>query len=126
LTEEAVCKLAEYTFPGNVRELENILERAVALSGDVNITADDIQLQRPMDADSRKPLADPVALNQNAEVSRAGDHPNDLLGDQLESVERDAIVNALQETRYNKTAAAKRLGLTLRALRYRMQKLNID
>jgi two-component system response regulator PilR (NtrC family) len=126
LTEEAVRKLAEYTFPGNVRELENILERAVALSGDVNITADDIQLQRPMDADSREPLADPVALNQNAEVSRAGDHPNDLLGDQLESVERDAIVNALQETRYNKTAAAKRLGLTLRALRYRMQKLNID
>jgi two-component system response regulator PilR (NtrC family) len=126
LTEEAVCKLAEYTFPGNVRELENILERAVALSGDVNITADDIQLQRPMDANSREPLADPVALNQNAEVSRAGDHPNDLLGDQLESVERDAIVNALQETRYNKTAAAKRLGLTLRALRYRMQKLNID
>jgi two-component system response regulator PilR (NtrC family) len=126
LTEEAVCKLAEYTFPGNVRELENILERAVALSGDVNITADDIQLQRPMDAASREPLADPVALNQNAEVSRAGDHPNDLLGDQLESVERDAIVNALQETRYNKTAAAKRLGLTLRALRYRMQKLNID
>jgi two-component system response regulator PilR (NtrC family) len=126
LTEEAVRKLAEYAFPGNVRELENILERAVALSGDVNITADDIQLQRPMDADSREPLADPVALNQNAEVSRAGDHPNDLLGDQLESVERDAIVNALQETRYNKTAAAKRLGLTLRALRYRMQKLNID
>lgn len=106
LTEAAKIKLADYDFPGNVRELENILERAVALSGAGAIDADDIQVQ------------------QSAAPADAG--AADPLGDQLESVERTAIVKALTETRYNKTAAAKRLGLTLRALRYRMQKLDIE
>ena len=52
--------------------------------------------------------------------------PPPLLGDRLDSVERETIVKALEENRYNKTATAKKLGLTLRALRYRMQKLGID
>ncbi|NND35671.1 MAG: sigma-54-dependent Fis family transcriptional regulator [Gammaproteobacteria bacterium] len=105
LTPAARARLASYDFPGNVRELENVLERAVALSGDAPIDAQDIQVQ-------------------NSPEQPAG--AAHLLGDQLESVERDAIIKALEETRYNKTAAAKLLGLTLRALRYRIEKLGID
>ncbi|MBT8444207.1 MAG: sigma-54 dependent transcriptional regulator [Gammaproteobacteria bacterium] len=105
LTPAARARLASYDFPGNVRELENVLERAVALSGDAPIDAQDIQVQ-------------------NSPGQPAG--AAHLLGDQLESVERDAIIKALEETRYNKTAAAKLLGLTLRALRYRIEKLGID
>ncbi len=104
LTEAARRKLAEYSYPGNVRELENILERALALAGDDGIDADDIQVQEV------------TASLETAEH----------LGEQLESVERDAIRNALEECRYNKTRAAKKLGLTLRALRYRMEKLGIQ
>jgi two-component system response regulator PilR (NtrC family) len=101
---EARRKLASYHYPGNVRELENILERAIALCGEAGIAAEDILVQE----------------------SSLADNGAAALGDQLESVERDAIRKALEETRYNKTQAAKRLGLTLRALRYRMEKLGLD
>ena len=110
LTDAALKKMAAYDFPGNVRELENILERALALSGDAPIDAEDIQIQVNREPAGTRPMETSVSA----------------LGDQLESVERDAIVQALEESRYNKTAAAKALGLTLRALRYRMQKLEID
>jgi two-component system response regulator PilR (NtrC family) len=111
LDDSARAKLAAYHFPGNVRELENILERAVALAGEGQVTAGDIQLQ------------------ENTVVSDAAGHEqpgHEQLGAQLESVERDAIEEALKANRYNKTATAKQLGLTLRALRYRMQKLGLD
>ncbi|MGI9343491.1 MAG: sigma-54-dependent transcriptional regulator [Gammaproteobacteria bacterium] len=106
LTPAAQRRLSEYAFPGNVRELENILERAVALSGDAQIDAEDLQLQ-------------------DSTASAAGGEAH-ALGDQLDSVERDAILKALEDHRHNKTAAAKALGITLRALRYRMEKLGID
>jgi two-component system response regulator PilR (NtrC family) len=106
LDDSARAKLAAYHFPGNVRELENILERAVALAGKGQVSADDIHLQ------------------ENTVLSDAADH--EQLGAQLESVERDAIEEALKANRYNKTATAKQLGLTLRALRYRIQKLGLD
>ena len=114
LSPEARRKLSTYSYPGNVRELENILERAVALSGDKQISADDIQIRDMIDPVQDEPPAADTA------VSGAG------LGDRLETVERDAIIRALEAARYNKTAAARNLGLTLRALRYRMQKLGID
>jgi two-component system, NtrC family, response regulator PilR len=113
LTPEAWAKLHGYRFPGNVRELENVLERAVALCGE-HITADDILVQEPAGGDTGTP---PAAVRDEA---------SPLLGDRLESVEREAIRRALEENRYNKTATARKLGLTLRALRYRMQKLGMD
>ncbi|MDH3509619.1 MAG: sigma-54 dependent transcriptional regulator [Gammaproteobacteria bacterium] len=118
LTDAAKDKLVAYRYPGNVRELENILERTVALSGDAPIAAEDIMIQQ-----SSAPQEDPASLPGDRVVAET---PGDDLGNQLESVERRAIIRALEETRYNKTAAAKQLGLTLRALRYRIQKLGIE
>jgi two-component system response regulator PilR (NtrC family) len=109
LGQDAVAALDSYSFPGNVRELENILERAVTLSTGGEIRAADIQL-RPTPGVAGVP---PV-VNGGA------------LGDQLEGLEREAIVKALEQTRYNKTAAAKVLGMSFRALRYRIKKLGIE
>jgi two-component system response regulator PilR (NtrC family) len=104
----ALKALSTYSFPGNVRELENILERALAMSGGNAIRADDLQLRST-------PLS--------AAAAEAGTGP---LGEQLEEIEREAIIKALEQTRYNKTAAAKLLGVTFRALRYRIKKLGLE
>ena len=120
LTAGASNKLAAYHYPGNVRELENILERAVALSGEAPIAAEDIMIQKASAAAAQNEVGSVPAAPSAAPAGVDG------LGDQLESVERSAIIQALEETRYNKTAAAKQLGLTLRALRYRIQKLGIE
>jgi len=110
LSKEALVALENYAFPGNVRELENILERAIAMSTGGEVRSSDIQL-RPTPAGS---TAAPNAPNGGA------------LGDRLEDIERDAIIKALEQTRYNKTAAAKALGMSFRALRYRIKKLGIE
>ncbi len=110
LGQDALKALETYAYPGNVRELENILERAITLSTGREVSAGDIQL-RPT----------PSGIAPAAAASNGAP-----LGDHLEDIERDAIVKALEQTRYNKTAAAKVLGMSFRALRYRIKKLGIE
>lgn len=107
---EALRALADYDFPGNVRELENVIERAVALCGNEVITPDDMRLV-------------PVESVQGENgAGTGGKYP---LTDYLDRIEREAILEALHQTNFNRTAAAKILGVTFRALRYRMERLSI-
>jgi len=105
--DEAMRALCGYGFPGNVRELENVLERAIALCNGQQIEVADLQLAP--DAEMDLPGADGEAL-QNY----------------LDRVERQAILDALQKTGNNRTAAARLLGVTFRSLRYRIERLGID
>ena len=109
LSEAAKAALQTYSFPGNVRELENILERATALAGGEVIEADDLQLS----------LADTLA----GETPGRG---SESLDDYLNRLERQAILEALQQTEGNRTAAARQLGVTFRSLRYRLERLGIE
>ena len=125
MTEQARAALQRYAFPGNVRELENILERAIALSATGVIDLDDLQLRQPAAAAPVDGTAGEGLAAQPAPMPAAAG-PGTALGDQLENIERAAIVKALEQTRYNKTAAAKLLGMSFRALRYRVKKLGIE
>jgi two-component system response regulator PilR (NtrC family) len=112
LSDAALRSLRDYHFPGNVRELENILERAATLCSGGLVEATDLQL---------RPKA-PVTELPSQQTVRTGEP----LGDALEDIERDAIIRALEQTRYNKTKAAQLLGMTFRSLRYRIKKLGIE
>jgi two-component system, NtrC family, response regulator PilR len=112
LSPVAAEALRSYHFPGNVRELENILERAAALCSGNVINVADLQL---------RPKTLQLETQQLAPAGAQGP-----LGDALEDIERDAIVRALEQTRYNKTKAAQLLGMSFRSLRYRIKKLGLE
>jgi two-component system response regulator PilR (NtrC family) len=136
LTREALQVLARYPFPGNVRELENLLHRAVALSGGETIDVADLGLpeaelgdQLVGDSEGFEPPANaepplrfpPPAISLPAEEPL----PSDLAA-YLDDVERDILVRALERHRYNRTAAGASLGLSLRQMRYRMARLGVN
>ncbi|MBP6711114.1 MAG: sigma-54-dependent Fis family transcriptional regulator [Propionivibrio sp.] len=108
LSDEAMQALCRYPYPGNVRELENILERATALCADDRIELDDLQLASA------------------ASVDDGGSLSGETLDDHINRIEKQLILDALAKTGFNRTAAARLLGVTFRSLRYRIERLGIE
>ncbi len=145
LSPEAVAALEVYPFPGNVRELENILERALAMADGETIDARDLRLPNAptpiaaQAANTAAPIATTAPIGASMGIlppspPAAGDPRNlnardtstSALPSYIEEIERNAIQQALQEHRYNKTKTAAALGITFRALRYKLKKLGIE
>jgi two-component system response regulator PilR (NtrC family) len=120
LDDSSLAALGKYDFPGNVRELENILERACALCGDKLIVTEDLQLPTATPAQTTSRARDPGGTSWQ---------PEEAFGDMeayLEDMERQILTRALEASRWNKTSAAKLLGISFRSLRYRLKKLDLD
>lgn len=120
--------LEAYEFPGNVRELENVLERAMAMCDGINIDVDDLMLPQraPRQQHDNVPTHGGQPTQPSASSASQAEGDGGGLDDYISNLERTAIIKALEESRYNKTAAARKLGITFRALRYKLKKLGID
>lgn len=116
ISSAALEALKSYSFPGNVRELENTLERAYTLCDDNLIQARDLQLDQETSEES--------SINLNSDLADTSDV--DSLDDYLEDIEKKAILQALEETRWNRTAAAEKLGISFRQMRHRLKKFGIE
>jgi two-component system response regulator PilR (NtrC family) len=129
LSDDAVAALQRYHFPGNVRELENILERALALHEGDSIEAEDLNLPAT-GIDAPTYAADqpaPFLAHETLPSATAAFDPQQAsLESYLEGIERQAILSALEANRWNKTVTAKQLGMSFRALRYRLKKLHLE
>ena len=134
LSSEAISELTRYHFPGNVRELANVLERAVALCENAIIMPDDLKLTLtvPTEEQFTKPVFDSKHKSSEPEglINKASGpalpEDEESLDSYLENIEKSVIVDALEATRWNKTAAARKLGITFRALRYKLKKLGLE
>ncbi len=136
ISEAAISRLQSYSFPGNVRELENILQRSLAMAENNSIQVTDLP---EMNSAVEENLAATESVSDNtppkledmepitASIENKLENSEDFsLEKHLEEIETAAIKKALEETRWNKTAAAKKLGMTFRSFRYRLKKLGID
>jgi two-component system response regulator PilR (NtrC family) len=119
LSEAALAELMAYDFPGNVRELENIMERALALSQAAELGPEELALHRITPEGDEEEAGTAAGAQPTAQTIDAP------LPAYLDRLERDAILQALAKTGFNRTAAARLLGITFRQLRYRMQRLGI-
>ena len=143
ISTTALQALQQYDFPGNIRELENVLERAFTLCEGAEIQPHDLQLsdapgyaptdasteneQAPASGTTRAEESTPAASTQPRQESNEMSLPPGVsLEEYLENIERTLITQALEATRWNKTAAAKQLGITFRALRYKLKKLEME
>jgi len=123
ISKDALTKLLDFEFPGNVRELENILERSQALmDGDI-IQEKDLELPNHKNQSNENSILDILENQAEDAKSKREGLPLDEF---VEKIEKSEIMAALEETKYNKTAAAKLLGISFRSLRYKLQKLGLD
>ncbi|WP_444929605.1 sigma-54-dependent transcriptional regulator [Microbulbifer sp. SSSA002] len=127
---QAMAALKKFHFPGNVRQLENILERAFTLCENEEIKEADLKLEQNTPSDQGNPESPPLPTTTHShtipsqELFDSSQHST--IDDFLQEIEKEIIENALSKTRWNRTAAAERLGISFRSLRYRLKKLGLE
>lgn len=132
ISDNAIELLKTYHFPGNIRELENILERACALAEDHNINTENLLFSEKMLSQLTEPTDKSINTDSSLEKGNINqetahyDPETEPLDQYLDSIEKNILFNTLEKNRWNRTAAAKELGMTFRSLRYRLKKLKLD